>query len=154
LLWRVTWYFYGEERLGQGKDSAIATLKANKVLHAVIEKETRERISKIDLNTIPPIIETEEDLAELEKLENQVLTVSDEVLENESSFAHDDTNDEDGNHGEKVLTEVLEEVKIENNSIPEDVTKKERKIRKRREDITPIKDEEIADLSNIESIKE
>jgi hypothetical protein len=52
-----TWYFYGEERLGQGKESAIGTLNDNRDLKEKIEKETREAISKIDIGNMEPIIE-------------------------------------------------------------------------------------------------
>jgi recombination protein RecA len=61
ILRRGTWYFYNDERLGQGKDAAIDYLKSNKVLHDIIEKETRERISKMDLNRIPFVIEDNSD---------------------------------------------------------------------------------------------
>ena len=52
-----TWYFYGEERLGQGKESAIGTLNDKRDLKEKIEKETREAISKIDIGNMEPIIE-------------------------------------------------------------------------------------------------
>lgn len=61
-----TWYFCGEDKLGQGKEAAILTLDNNKELKNKIERETRERISKINVNNILPIIEEENKMEPVE----------------------------------------------------------------------------------------
>ncbi|MCK5618665.1 MAG: DNA recombination/repair protein RecA, partial [Candidatus Krumholzibacteria bacterium] len=37
-----TWYSFGEERIGQGRDAAIEFLKTNQDIAQVVEKKIRE----------------------------------------------------------------------------------------------------------------
>ena len=40
-----TWYIFGEEKLGQGKEQAVGYLKQKPQLEHKIEKEVRQKIS-------------------------------------------------------------------------------------------------------------
>jgi recombination protein RecA len=41
-----SWYSYGDEKLGQGRTNAIATLKEDTKLREKIEKEIKEKVAK------------------------------------------------------------------------------------------------------------
>jgi recombination protein RecA len=47
---RGSYYFYGDERLGQGRDKTLETLKTNTTLRDTIDSKTRQALIGTDVN--------------------------------------------------------------------------------------------------------
>ena len=57
-----SWYAYGEERLGQGKENARDTLKENKVLAEQIRREIYIKAGLLDASAVDvqsPVVQPE-----------------------------------------------------------------------------------------------
>jgi recombination protein RecA len=108
-----TWYFYEDEKLGQGKEQAISFLLNNIDLKKKIEKETRERISKIDLNSISINMENKSMLDETILEENKIEELEENNYNtNEVSVNEDDSSTEIKKRGRKPKIDLTEAIKI------------------------------------------